>query len=416
MINENFPELSLKERDGRWARVRAFMREKGLDVLIAFGLKGREQVDHYLTNDRTGGIVIFPLAGELVHLTWTNFDIAAHSESALRGEASWVEDVRVGATGAGVVKVLREKRLDGSCIGVLGLDAELPGESEGWVPYKTWARVLEQLPGARWVEVSGDFFKLMLVKSEEELKLLRRAAAIGELACETMLDIARPGVSESEVYAGVMATLYRCGARGSVSPYITPLILQSGPDNPGWGAPMWLMRGQRPRTLQAGDLVQAEVFSAYGCVESQQQMSVALKPVHPANEECAQVARSSYDAALKVLKPGITFDQVAEAMEAPLAEADCWHLTPLIHSLNPLAVVSATGVRMPEKMPGIEKYVGIQARPVKEGNLVIQPGMAFALEPNACKGRNRVNIGGTVIVTPNGVEELNKVAAKMQMK
>jgi len=284
------------------------------------------------------------------------------------------------------------------------------------VPYKTWTRILEQLPGAKWIEASADFFRLMLVKSKEELKLLRKAAAIGEFACETMLETARPGVSESEVYAAVMATLYRCGARGSVSPYITPLILQSGADNPGWGAPMWLMRGQRPRTLQAGDLIQAEIFSAYGSLESQQQMSVALKPLHPINKECAQVARAAYEVGLRTLKPGMTFGRVAEAMEAPLADADCWHLTPLIHSLNPLAVVSATGVRMREKMSGSEKYVGIQSRPAKEGELVIQPGMVFAFEPNACKGRRRVNIGGTVIVTENGVEELNKLAAEMRVK
>jgi len=67
-------------------------------------------------------------------------------------------------------------------------------------------------------------------------------------------------------------------------------------------------------------------------------------------------------------------------------------------------------------MSGSEKYVGIQSRPAKEGELVIQPGMVFAFEPNACKGRRRVNIGGTVIVTENGVEELNKLAAEMRVK
>jgi hypothetical protein len=32
--------------------------------------------------------------------------------------------------------------------------------------------------------------------------------------------------------------------------------------------------------------------------------------------------------------------------------------------------------------------------------------VAFAFEPNACIGHHRVNIGGTVIVTATGCEEL----------
>lgn len=40
---------------------------------------------------------------------------------------------------------------------------------------------------------------------------------------------------------------------------------------------------------------------------------------------------------------------------------------------------------------------------------VIKPGMTFAFEPNACLGRRRVNIGGTVVATERGCEELNEI-------
>src|SRR3989304_9672480 len=92
----NYPTLTVKERDRRWSITRNLMRQHGLDCLLIFGSKGREQLDRYLTNDRSGGIVVFPLEGELVHLTWAGFDITAHLESSLRGEASWVSDMRGG--------------------------------------------------------------------------------------------------------------------------------------------------------------------------------------------------------------------------------------------------------------------------------------------------------------------------------
>jgi Xaa-Pro aminopeptidase len=390
------------------------MEQKGLDALVVFGLKGRERLDRYLTNDRTGGIVVFPMVGELVHLTWTAFDIAAHMESSLRGEASWLEDIRVGATGGGVVRVLKEKGLDRQRIGVVGLEGRAPGEPEGWVPYKTWQEILQALPRASFVDVTDAFAELVVVKSEEELGMVRRSACIGELACKAMLEVTKAGVGENEIYATVMGVLYRNGAHGSVSPYLSPLILHSGPDNPSWGPPMWLMRGQTPRIVQEGDIIQAEIFSHYGGMESQQQMSVALPPVHPVNVDLAEIARRSYEAGLKMLRPGNTFGEVAQAMEGPLQEAGCWHLTPLIHSLNPLVWTSATAVGI-EALPGIEKYKWVGLRPARGEKLVIEAGMVFELEPNACRGKQRVNIGGTVIVSEKGAEELNRLPTEMRI-
>ena len=58
---EKWPGLSDKERERRWERVRQLMISHDLDGLVVFGLKGREWLDRYLTNDATGGITIsFP--------------------------------------------------------------------------------------------------------------------------------------------------------------------------------------------------------------------------------------------------------------------------------------------------------------------------------------------------------------------
>ena len=47
---------------------------------------------------------------------------------------------------------------------------------------------------------------------------------------------------------------------------------------------------------------------------------------------------------------------------------------------------------------------------------VLQPGMVLAFEPNACIGDHRVNIGGTVIVTATGCEELNQIPTSVTHK
>lgn len=409
-----WPSLSNSERERRWGRVKEFMQARGLDCLVVFGLKGRESFDRYLTNDRTGGIVIFPLEGELVHLTWATFDIAAHLESTLRKEKSWVSDIRLGANGAGVVKVLREKGYERAKVGAVGLAIWAPGEMEGYVPYGTWTYILENLPHSTFVNVSDEFAQLVFVKSDEELRLVRRAAEIGELAAQAMMDVTRPGVGENELYAAGMYQLFLNGANGSPSPYITPMILHSGPDNPSWGAPMWLLRGQTPRIIKNGDIIQAEIFSRYGGMEAQLQLAIAVGQVDSVNRECAAIARRSYEAGLKALRAGTTFREVVETMEEPLRQADAWHVTPLIHSLNPLCWVSETNSRF-EKLPGIERYKDVVVTPVIGGDMKIQAGTVWELEPNACLGKHKVNIGGTVIATEGGAVELNVLPTEMRI-
>jgi Xaa-Pro dipeptidase len=47
------------------------------------------------------------------------------------------------------------------------------------------------------------------------------------------------------------------------------------------------------------------------------------------------------------------------------------------------------------------------------GNMELKAGMVLELEPNACLGMKRVNIGGIVLVTAWGVEELNKISTRV---
>ena len=409
-MKTEYPVLSLRERDRRWRGVREMMTQKGVECLLLGGFKSREQLEGYLTNDYPEGVVIFPLEGDPVCLSWTGTRITRQMESTLRGFPAWVEDMRVGVTGPAIAAVLKEKGFERRKIGVVGLESRAPGESGGTIPYKTWDYVLEALKSATFVDLSMAFCELVLVKSDEELELVRYAARVGERACEVMINSMKPGTSERALYAEIMKTICESGA----AVRYPLLILHTGIDNMGWGPPMWQYQAQPPRILQAGDLVQAEIFPCYGGLEAQQQMAVSLNPVNSITAECAKVARRSYESGLQALRPGRTFQQVCDAMEEPVRGAGYWHLTPLIHSLNPIGWTSATQVGI-EQMPGHEKYKDLRGRPVVGGDLVIKAGMVFELEPNACKGKQRTNIGGTVIVRQDGVEELNVLPTEMRV-
>ncbi len=402
-MSDKFPVLSSKERDRRMARTRDLLKKQGFEGLVLGGLTSREQYDAYLTNDYAEGIVILPAEGEPTYITWQEGRVMRQKEAKARGITPWIEDYRVGVDGPTVAAVIREKGLDAKRLGVVGLDSKGPAEMNGFIPYSLWSKVLAALPKTEFMDISAAFAAMMLVKSEEELVMMRRSAAIGEEACQVMLDIARPGVTELEITTAVLHTIFK-NCAFSPPPF---LILHSGPETVSWGPPMWRYQGGETRTLQKGDMVLAEIFPRYGGFESQQQMAIALAPVDDVHRECAALARQGYEAGLAVLRPGVTFQKVADEMEKPIKKAGCWHITPMIHSLSPLAWVG----RVEASTKGATGKGAWESQP-----LYIEAEMVFEFEPNAQRGSHRVNIGGTVVVTDTGVEELNSLATRMHVK
>src|SRR5262245_3785144 len=403
------PVLSLKERDRRWSGLRALMRERGLDAIVVGSFQGRERLESYLIDDFLDSNVVLPAVSDPVLLAFSTGRLSRMLESATRGSTPWVSDWRVGFGGAKVAAVLQEKGLAKGRIGVVGLGPTAPGEMEGLLPLGFWNGLSKALPQAAFEDFTQAYTDFMLVKSAEEIALLRFAAGVAERVCRVMADVTRPGVSEAEIYAEMMRETYRWGCDARY-PFLS---LQSGPANIGWGAPRWLLRAEAPRRVQRGDMVQAEIHTLYGGQEAQVQMSVALDPIDADNRKCESVARRSYEAGLEALRPGVTFAEVVRAMEAPIRAAGCWSKTPLLHTLS-FGSTGFSAVNREQLSGTAEGAIEAQARPgIRRGELVLQPGMGLELEPNACLGTHRVNIGTGALVTATGCEPLNDLPSRV---
>lgn len=404
------PTLSLGERDRRWKLVRELMSSMQVDCLIVAGLTGMWRFDTYLAGEHADGIVVFPLEVEPTYLTWTPTYISRHMENQKRFGVGWIDKWRVGTNGAALAQCLTDGGYASASIGVVGLaGSHGPIEADGWIPYGTWAEVLKRLPGARFTNLTAAFIELMLVRSEEELALMRYASDVGELACAAMLQATTEGRNECEIYAAMASVIYAHGCDPLPGPFV-----HTGVENLSWGYSIWLSQAQQARSVPRGGIVQAEIMVNYGGIQSQQQMSVALAPVAPVCLQLADIARRSYEAGLAVMQPGRSFGELADAMEVPLEQAQCWHSTPLVHSLSPNHLHGHIRVGM-ERMPGFQASHRVQPIPPFGGEKILQPGMVIELEPNACIGSWRVNLGGAVIITENGPEELNSLPTRMQV-
>ncbi|HKT18809.1 MAG TPA: M24 family metallopeptidase [Stellaceae bacterium] len=406
----NPPVLSLRERDRRWAALRKLLRERGLDGAVIAGFRAREMYESYVSDDYNEGCVIFPLEGEPVIATWAHLRVLRALWSAERGHRLWIEDQRVATSGQAVAEIVAEKRLAEGKLAVVGLASQAPTEIYGAIPANFWTQFAGALPKARFEDISEEFSYLMLVKSAEELAQVRYAAAAAEAACKVVAELAAPGVGEEAIMAEATAAMLRFGI-GLRYPMI---VMNSGPATLSWGPPRWTTRGEAPRVLARGDLMQAELMPLCGNQEVQVQMTVACDPLDETNRKCERVARQCYDAGIKAMKPGMKFSELTKIMEDPLKEAGCWSYTPLLHSVGPHFLMGRSAVNAINLKELGVRFQGTMDWRVRDA--VLQEGMVFAFEPNACIDRHRVNLGGTVIVTATGCEELNHIPTTVTHK
>jgi len=81
-------------------------------------------------------------------------------------------------------------------------------------------------------------------------------------------------------------------------------------------------------------------------------------------------------------------------MRKPLEAVGSVPVYPLIHTLNPIDAIGGGAL-------------------LTGGDLVLEPGMTFAVEPYCRLGRRRVTLGGTVIVGDDEAIELNPYTAQL---
>lgn len=199
--NNFWPWFSKEEYAARYERIRTAMRAKSLDGLIVYGIGGYLGTDPGQPNvvyiaSFAGFVqtyVVFPLEGEpTVFTTWGN-----HLKNVK--QTTHLKDVRAGGMAQTPLRVadrLKELGLDEKRIGIVGAmhwaDINLPHDHH--------IAITRALPKADFEIVTEWFERLRLVKSDEEMAYMRRAAAMTDAAYDLMVRATRPGVRPCDLY------------------------------------------------------------------------------------------------------------------------------------------------------------------------------------------------------------------------
>lgn len=323
---EYLPQLSLMERDRRWAAVWEAMIVHQLDCLLLMGddrMFGQGDANvRYLTQlsgQRMGSIVIFPLEGAPVvfaappHMHDKPFPV-------YRAFNDWVTETRPLSGLPPVVGALKTAGCEKGAIGLVGFQGAGPYASNMFSREQTHFLSTE-MPHARFVEATPLLERIRTIKSPEEIEMLRRSGEISRMKISSMVDMARPGVRECELYAEMVRTEIAHGGEA----FVFNLLTSGSVTDKGQIQHLLHGRGQplspTTRTLKKGDLVITEFHTSYGGYLTGAEKSVyigkppgELQRIHDVAVECLQMG-------IEKLRPGVPVGEAAEAFRRPARKA-----------------------------------------------------------------------------------------------
>ena len=306
------------------------MNRLGLDALVATSPENvmyasdYECSTHWLNKGAQVYAGLTPGATPGAFLVAPSLELEAIVESPV-----WIDDVYLvgffkrgpapveamdatGRAGAGIIARAHavETAIDGlvAAMTARGLDRGRIGLDESGMSAPIWAEVARRLPNATIVPATSAWWEVRMVKTPEELRRLRRASEIAELAVDAGLAVAKPGASEADIVREYHLRLAAEGARptfamfGSGTRTSNPHILDSD------------------KVLASSELLRWDVGCTYRYYHSDTARAVALGKPDDRHRKVWDVMVEGVEAAIALVRPGVhPRDIHATAMKPGLA-------------------------------------------------------------------------------------------------
>lgn len=239
---------------------------------------------------------------------------------------------------------------------------------------------LAQLVGTVPVLATGVLRRLRMVKDASEIDALRKAGAAIDRVHALVPGLLIPGRTEAQVAADIAEAIV---AEGHSE--VAFIIVGSGP------------HGADPhhecsdRELRTGDIVVVDIGGSYEPgYNSDSTRTYSIGEPDPDVAQRISVLERAHQAAVHAARPGVTAESVDAAARRVLTEAGMGE-----------AFVHRTG-------HGIGLSVHEEPYIVEGNELVLEPGMAFSIEPGVYfPGQWGARIEDIVVITENGCESVN---------
>jgi len=386
MIVHDRMAFSPEEYVRRYDTIQAAMAEDGLDALL---VRGPENITYFSGYETPGyykyHCVVVPRDGEPVFVVrdfeWINTPEFAWS-TRIAKVFDWDHPPSV------TVNVLQQLGLgSGKRIGV---------EKHGFFYTVDEHETLERdLADNTFVDATQILWDARMVKSGEEVAVMRQSAGLVDLAMRAGYDAARPGVSGDELNAIVNKTLLENGGE-----YM--------------GLPPFVLAGERsclPHQTGGANRLADDDLMYFEISASKHRYTAALMRTlfvgTPKDEwvRAAEACIGAVEAALETIKPGVTPHDADEAARAVTQKAGFgdYHRNRLGYSI---------GVSYPPDW-GEGELISLR----QEEYRPLQPGMTFHMPPLCLKYREYgIGFSESIVVTETGCERLATFPREVTIK
>ena len=370
----------------RYDVIQAAMDRQGLDAVLA---RGPENIT-YCSGYETPGYykyhcVVVPKDGEPVFLVrdfeWINSPEFAWSTKIAK-VFDWDHPPSV------LVNVLRQLGLDdGKRIGV---------EKQGFFyTVDEHETLLSDLPGNTYVDATQVLWDARMIKSDEEVAVMRKSAALVDKAMLAGWEASVPGASADEIN-GV----------------VNKVLLESGGEY--MGLPPFVLAGERsclPHQTGGANRLGTDDLMYFEISASQHRYTAALMRTiflgQPKDEwvRAAEAVIGAVDAALETIKPGVTPHEADTAARAVTQKAGFgeYHRNRLGYSI---------GISYPPDW-GEGEVISLRQDEHRE----LKPGMTFHMPPLCLKYREYgIGFSESIVVTETGCERLSGLSREVVIK
>lgn len=370
----------------RYDLIQDMMAEAGLDALL---VRGPENIT-YVSGYETPGYykyhcIVMPKDGEPVFLVrdfeWINTPEFAWSNKFVK-VYDWAHPPDITAN------VLAQLGLNqGKRIGV---------EKQGWFytveEHETYIR---EMPANEFVDASQILRDARMIKSGEEVALMKRSAALVDKAMIAGFEATRPGVSGDQINGVVNKVLFENGGE-----YM--------------GLPPFILAGERsclPHQTGGANLLANDDVMYFEISASQRRYAAALMRTiflgRPKDEwiRAAEACIAAVEATLDFIKAGVTAheaDSVAREVTRKAGFGD-YHRNRLGYSI---------GINYPPDW-GEGEIISLRQDEHRE----LRPGMTFHMPPLCLKYREYgIGFSETILVTETGCERFSALPREVVVK
>jgi len=386
-----YPRFSDAEFQRRGDLARDLMRREGLSALVIFGNSGinrhNEANVFWLTNylDLHHNYLIFPLKGEATLLT----GLVNHVPNARL--VSVIKDTRWGTYDPAkeIVAKLKKDGIGKGRAGLVGINATF---GMG-MPYQHYKTLSESLPEIEWIDVTRDYARLRVIKSEEEFDWLKIAAEYTDDTISALEHETKIGMTEYDLIGIIEASYRRKGGQ----PHIA--FLRSMPmDAPTACVPAQNVTG---RVIQKGDVIIMEISASYWGYSGQIHRPIAVgQDPTPVWRKLFEVGAQAYGRICEAMRPNANEGDIIQASSV-IGDSGYRIYDDLIHGYG-------VDIHPPLIDQSCCEYWGGK-KPIPAGRSFAED-MAMVIQPNPITPDERMGlqVGALTRVTKNGAVSLQK--------